>query len=40
MLLSNIGDSIQDIWLNDSLKNFKRLIHSPSKNLNKDGHSS
>lgn len=38
ILLSNISDSIQDIWPNDSLKNFKRLIHSLSKSLNKDGH--
>lgn len=34
ILLSNISDSIQDIWQNNSLKNFKRLIHTLSKHLN------
>lgn len=37
ILLSNISDSIERIWDKNSLKNFKRLIHSLSKNLNKDG---
>jgi len=37
MLFSNISDSIEDIWPEESLKNFKRLIHSLSKNLNNNG---
>lgn len=37
ILLSNINDSIEDIWSSDSLKNYKRLIHSFSKNLVLDG---
>ena len=37
ILLSNISDSIEKIYDKNSLKNFKRLIHSLSKNLNKDG---
>lgn len=37
ILLSNISDSIEKIWNKNSLKNFKRLIHSLSTNLNKDG---
>ncbi|MCX4364864.1 MAG: DUF3419 family protein [Bacilli bacterium] len=37
ILLSNISDSIERIYDSNSLKQFKRLIHSLSKNLNKDG---
>lgn len=37
ILLSNISDSIEKIYDTNSLKKFKRLIHSLSKNLNKDG---
>lgn len=37
MLFSNISDSIEVIWPEKSLKNFKRLIHSLSKNLNNNG---
>jgi len=37
ILLSNISDSIIDIWPEDCLKNFKRLIHSLSKNLADNG---
>lgn len=37
ILLSNISDSIEYIWNRNTLKNFKRLIHSLSKNLNIDG---
>lgn len=37
ILLSNISDSIEDIYPIASLKNFKRLIHSLSKNLHQDG---
>lgn len=37
ILLSNISDSITDIWPVDSLKNFKRLIHSLSKSLADNG---
>lgn len=37
ILLSNISDSIENIWNKNSLKNYKRLIHSLSKNLNEDG---
>lgn len=37
ILLSNISDSIEKIYDANSLKSFKRLIHSLSKNLNKDG---
>lgn len=33
ILLSNINDSIDYIYSKDSLKNFKRLIHSFSKSL-------
>lgn len=37
ILFSNISDSIENIWGKDCLKSFKRLIHSLSRNLNKDG---
>lgn len=37
ILLSNISDSIEQIYDKNALKNFKRFIHSLSKNLNKDG---
>lgn len=37
ILLSNISDSIENIWPDNSLKNFKRLIHSLSKNLKNNG---
>ena len=37
ILLSNINDSIGNIWENEPLKNYKRLIHSLSKKLNNYG---
>lgn len=37
MLLSNISDSIQDMWDTNTLKSYKRFIHVLSKNLNKGG---
>lgn len=37
ILLSNISDSIEDIWPNNSLKNYKQLIDSFSQNLVTDG---
>lgn len=37
MLLSNISDSIGKIYSKDALKNYKLLINSLSKNLNKEG---
>lgn len=37
ILLSNISDSIEQIYDKDSLKQYKRLIHGLSKNLNKYG---
>lgn len=37
ILLSNISDSIEKIYDGDALKKFKRLIHSLSKNLTKEG---
>lgn len=37
VLLSNISDSIDDIWEEDALKNFKRCIHSLSKSLKSNG---
>ncbi|MDD6223449.1 MAG: DUF3419 family protein [bacterium] len=37
MLFSNISDKIEKIWSHDELKKFKRLIHSLSKRLNKNG---
>lgn len=37
ILLSNISDSIEDIWNINTLKCYKRFIHILSKNLNKNG---
>lgn len=37
ILLSNISDSISDIWPSNCLRNYKRLIHSLSKCLTKNG---
>lgn len=37
MLLSNISDSINNIWNINTLKNYKRYIHILSKHLNKEG---
>lgn len=37
ILLSNISDSIEDIWNIDTLKCYKRFIHTLSKKLNKEG---
>ena len=37
MLLSNISDKIEDIYPGNPLKGYRKLIHSLSKNLNKDG---
>lgn len=37
ILLSNISDSIEDIWDINTLKCFKRFIHVLSKKLNKEG---
>lgn len=34
IMLSNISDSIQNIWPNDPLNNFKNLIYSLSEHLN------
>lgn len=37
ILLSNISSSIEKIFPNEPLKNFKRIIHSLSKYVNKNG---
>lgn len=37
ILLSNISDSLEDIWDTDTLLNYKRYIYSLSKYLNDDG---
>lgn len=37
ILLSNISDSLEDIWNTDTLKCYKRFIHILSKKVNKGG---
>lgn len=37
ILLSNISDSLEDIWNINTLKSYKRFIHILSDNLNKNG---